>query len=64
MTDDFNMSMRKYLKQVGLTSRKAIEDALRYASDTQGRGFQARIVSTLDGSEMEHVLTGTIKGHS
>ena len=31
MTDDFNMS-RKFLKQVG-TSQKAIEDALRDASN-------------------------------
>ena len=27
MNDDFNMSMRKFLKQVGVTSQKAIEDA-------------------------------------
>ena len=32
MNDDFNMSMRKFLKQVGVTS-KAIEDALRDASN-------------------------------
>ena len=29
MDDSFNMSMRKFLKQVGITSQKAIEDALR-----------------------------------
>ena len=33
MNDDFNMSMRKFLKQVGVTSQKAIEDALRDASN-------------------------------
>ena len=26
MDDGFNMSMRKFLKQVGITSQKAIED--------------------------------------
>ena len=31
MNDDLNMSMRKFLKQVGVTSQKAIEDALRDA---------------------------------
>ena len=33
MDDGFNMSMRKFLKQVGITSQKAIEDALRDASN-------------------------------
>ena len=29
MSEDFNMSMRKFLKQVGITSQQAIENALR-----------------------------------
>ena len=29
MSDDFNMSMRKFLKQVGVTSQQAIEEAMR-----------------------------------
>ena len=29
MTDAFNMSMRKFLKQVGVTSQQAIEEGLR-----------------------------------
>ena len=28
MSEDFNMSMRKFLKQVGVTSQQAIENAL------------------------------------
>ena len=64
MTEDFNMSMRKFLKQVGVTSQKAIEDALRDAGNTEGQSFQAKMVLTLDGVDMEHVITGTIKGHN
>ena len=64
MTEDFNMSMRKFLKQVGVTSQKAIEDALRGAGNTEGQSFQAKMVLTLDGVDMEHVVTGTIKGHN
>ena len=64
MTEDFNMSMRKFLKQVGVTSQKAIEDALRDAGNTEGKSFQAKMVLTLDGVDMEHVVTGTIKGHN
>ena len=29
MTEEFNMSMRKFLKQVGVTSQQAIEEGLR-----------------------------------
>ena len=64
MTEDFNRSMRKFLKQVGVTSQKAIEDALRDAGNTEGQSFQAKMVLTLDGVDMEHVVTGTIKGHN
>ena len=56
--------MRKFLKQVGVTSQKAIEDALRDAGNTQGQAFEAKMVLTLDGVDMEHVVTGTIKGHN
>lgn len=61
MTDDFNMSMRKFLKQVGVTSQQAIEAAMRDA-DTAGREFVAKAVITIEGLDMEHVVTGKIKG--
>lgn len=64
MSEDFNMSMRKFLKQVGVTSQQAIEEALRNADDTTGRSFEARMVLTIDGLEMEHVVTGKIEGQS
>jgi len=62
MSDNFNMSMRKFLKQVGVTSQQAIEDAMRSAGDTAGKSYQAKMVLTIDGLEMEHVVTGEIKG--
>ena len=64
MSDDFNMSTRKFLKQVGVTSQQAIEEALRNAGDTTGRSFEAKVVLTIDGLDMEHVVTGKIEGHS
>jgi hypothetical protein len=63
MNDDFNMSMRKFLKQVGVTSQKAIEDAMRDAGETSGKTYQAKMVLTLEGLDIEHAVTGTIKGH-
>jgi len=62
MSDDFNMSMRKFLKQVGVTSQQAIEEAMRNADGTEGKTFEAKVVLTVDGLDVEHVVTGTIKG--
>ncbi|WP_406649558.1 DUF6494 family protein [Aliisedimentitalea scapharcae] len=61
MSDGYNMSMRKFLKQVGVTSQQAIENALRDAGDTGSKSFEAKVVLTIDGLELEHVVTGTIK---
>ena len=63
MSDDFNMSMRKFLKQVGVTSQQAIEEGLRKADATPGQEFQAKMVLTIEGLDVEHVVTGTIKGN-
>ena len=62
MSDDFNMSMRKFLKQVGVTSQQAIEEAMRNAGGTAGRTFEAKMVLTVDGIDLEHVVTGKIEG--
>ena len=63
MSDDsFNMSMRKFLKQVGVTSQQAIEAAMREKGDTTGQTFQAKVVLTIDGLDLEHVVTGQIEG--
>lgn len=62
MSDEFNMSMRKFLKQVGVTSQTAIEDAIRQTGDATGKSYEAKVVLTIDGLDMEHVVTGTITG--
>ncbi|MGJ8589914.1 MAG: DUF6494 family protein [Yoonia sp.] len=64
MSEDFNMSMRKFLKQVGVTSQQAIEEAMRKAGDTSGRNLEAKVVLTVDGLDLEHVVTGKIEGQS
>ncbi len=58
MSDDFNMSMRKFLKQVGVTSQQAIEDAVRGAS-TDGP-FEVRAVITIPELGLSHEVTGKI----
>lgn len=64
MSEDLNMTMRKFLKQVGVTSQQAIEDAMREAGavNTAGKSFDAKMVLTIDGIALEHTVTGQIKG--
>ncbi|NNL17300.1 MAG: hypothetical protein HKP37_01030 [Boseongicola sp.] len=62
MSDDFNMSMRKFLKQVGVTSQQAIEEAMRNAEGAEDKSFSAKMVLTVDGLDLEHVVTGKIEG--
>lgn len=63
MSDEFHMSMRKFLKQVGVTSQQAIEGAMREAGpETEGQSYDAKVVLTIPGLNLEHEITGTIKG--
>jgi hypothetical protein len=59
MDDAFNMSMRKFLKQVGVTSQQRIEEAVR---DQKPAGpLRARVVLTVPELGLEHVVEGEIK---
>jgi len=56
----FNMSMRKFLKQVGVTSQREIE---KLVDDSQLRGkgkLPVRIVLTAEGTDLEHIVEGEI----
>lgn len=62
--DDFNMSMRKFLKQVGVTSQQEIEAAVRDAREAGKlpRGeLRARMVLTIDEIGLSHTVEGKIK---
>ncbi|MEX5727192.1 putative lactoylglutathione lyase [Rhodovulum iodosum] len=61
--EDFNMSMRKFLKQVGVTSQQEIEAAVRKAQEagTLPAGkVTARMVLTIEALDMTHVVEGDI----
>ena len=64
MSDEFNMSMRKFLKQVGVTSQQAIEEAIRDAPATEGKRYAVRMVLSIEELDLEHVVTGEIEGKS
>jgi hypothetical protein len=55
----FNMSLRKYLKQVGVSSQLAIERHVREHADASGR-LMVRSVLTVEGHGMQHVVEGEI----
>ncbi len=61
MDDEFNMSMRKFLKHVGVTSQQEIERVARDA-DLSGRpSLKVKMVLTAEGTELHHVIEGEIK---
>ncbi|MGB8710696.1 MAG: DUF6494 family protein [Methyloceanibacter sp.] len=56
----FNMSMRKFLKEVGVTSQQAIERAVR-EEGFGGKGvLKVRMVLTGEGTGLRHMVEGEI----
>lgn len=58
--EKFNMSMRKFLKQVGVTSQQQIENAVR-ASGLSDGSIKVKVVLTADGVDLNHVVEGEIE---
>jgi hypothetical protein len=56
----FNMSMRKYLKEVGVTSQQAIERVVR-DEGLGGKGkLKMKMVLTAEATGLKHVVDGQI----
>ena len=54
--DRFNMSLRKFLKQVGVTSQQQIERLVR-EKNLRGKGkLTLRMVLTAEGTDLHHVV--------
>ena len=52
--DRFNMAVRKFLKQVGVTSQRELE---RVAREGSGKGkLKVRMVLTAAGTNLNHVV--------
>lgn len=58
--EKFNMSMRKFLKHVGVTSQQEIERVVREQSLTKGK-LKVKMVLTADGTNLNHVVDGEIE---
>ncbi len=53
--DKFNMSLRKFLKQVGVTSQREIERVVREKGLDKGK-LKVRMVLTAAGTSLNHVV--------
>lgn len=60
---DFNMSMRKFLKQVGVTSQQQIEQAVRAAMESGkiNGAVPVKVTLTIDEIGLTHVVDGIIE---
>jgi hypothetical protein len=58
--DRFNMSLRKFLKEVGVTSQQAIERVVR-EEGLGGKGkLKMKAVITAENTPLKHVVEGEI----
>ena len=59
--DKFNLSLRKFLKQVGVTSQREIERVVRERDPGKGKGrLKVKVVLTAAGTDLNHVVEGDI----
>lgn len=58
--DRFNMSMRKFLKQVGVTSQREMERIVREEGAKLKGGLRVRMVLTAEGTSLNHIVEDTI----
>jgi 16S rRNA U516 pseudouridylate synthase RsuA-like enzyme len=58
--DRFNMAVRKFLKEVGVTSQREIERVVR-ESQVKGSALRLRMTLTSEDAPLEHVVETTIK---
>jgi hypothetical protein len=58
--EKFNMSLRQYLKHVGITSQQEIERIVR-ERQLEGKGrLKVRMVLTAEGTDLRHEVDGEI----
>ncbi len=62
--DVFNMELRKFLKKVGVTSQREIEQAVRAAIESGalagGETLKAKVTVSIEGLDLDHEIAGDI----
>ncbi len=62
--DAFNMSIRKFLKEVGVTSQRKIEETVRdgrIGGQIGDKTLKVRMTLTAEGTGLSHVIDGEIE---
>jgi hypothetical protein len=57
----FNLSLRKYLKHVGITSQQEVERIVRERHLADTGKLKLRMVLTAYGTDLNHVVEGEIE---
>lgn len=58
--DTFNLDLRKFLKEVGITSQREIEKVVR-AGQVRGNVLKLRMTLISETAPLNHVVEGEIK---
>lgn len=58
--EQFNMSLRKFLKQVGVTSQHAIEEFVRERALHGSGALKVKMTLTAEGQPLSHTVEGEI----
>ena len=58
--DRFNIEIRKFLKEVGVTSQREIERVVR-EGQAQGGALKLRMTLTAENTPLQHVIERTIE---
>ena len=58
--ENFNMSMRKFLKQVGVTSQQQIEKIVRDHNLAGSGKLKVKMTLSANGTDLNHVIEGEI----
>ena len=60
--DNFNLSMRKFLKSVGVTSQQKIEEAIRAIdAGSNSTSIDLTVTLTCDEIGLRHEVKGTVE---
>ncbi len=58
--EKFNLSMRKFLKQVGVTSQQQLEETVRNSDMTGKNKLKVKVVLTAEDTGLNHTVEGEI----
>jgi 16S rRNA U516 pseudouridylate synthase RsuA-like enzyme len=61
--DRFNMAVRKFLKEVGVTSQREIERVVR-AGQVQGKALKVKMTLSAENAPLQHTIIETKIGRA